>query len=128
MLTVTVAIPGDFALTIPAVLTVAIFVFEEVYSLVQAALELLTALSKSNFSPIFSEREVLLSTIEVGAFFTVTVHLALLPLYILQLMTAVPTFLVVIIPDELTVATDVFDDEYVLAQAALELFTVLSKS
>ena len=51
------------------------------------------------------------SLTEEGAFFTVTVTLAALPLWVLTVMVAVPVFLAVITPEELTVATEVLELE-----------------
>ena len=48
---------------------------------------------------------------EEGAFFTVTVTLAVLPLWVLTVMVAVPVFLAVITPEALTVATEVLELE-----------------
>ena len=48
---------------------------------------------------------VLSSVTAVGAFFTVTVQVAVLPLVVFTVITAVPTFLPVTTPPEVTAAT-----------------------
>ena len=55
--------------------------------------------------PFSSDREVLLSAIAVGAFFTVTLHEADIPLQVVTVIVAVPAVLPLIIPLFDTVAT-----------------------
>lgn len=77
-------------------------------------------LSRSKVSPTFKVRAVSFSVIVSGAFFTVTVHLEVLPLCDIALTVTVPALLPVITPPkEVTVAMLVFLLEYLILNEAV---------
>lgn len=107
-----VAVPFFFPVTNPFPVTVATFFFEDVKVSLLLALPLdsLVFMVKDFlfFNTFFLEGVVV---ILAGAFFTVTVKVAVFPERILAVIFAVPAFLAVIFPELFTVATDLLELE-----------------